>query len=149
MFAGAIILSSVAVAANGMLSPAVAPLPHHPRPLVAAAVYPPFKPYAYEYGVSDSYSGAVFSAKEASTDGNVVSGSYQVHLPDGRVQRVTYTADPVNGYVADVTYEGEAQYPEYVPKDKTAASVTGHLHPDQHYVPAKAFKPHPHYNPHL
>ena len=139
-----IILASALVATAFAAGPPAygAPAPYVPEKL-------PPQPYAYEYGVSDSYSGAVFSAKEASTDGNVVSGSYQVHLPDGRLQTVTYTADPVNGYVADVTYEGEAQYPEYVPKDKTAASVTGHLHPDQHYVPAKAFKPHPHYNPHL
>ena len=37
-----------------------------------------------------------------------------MNLPDGRVQIVTYTADG-NGFVADVKYEGEAQYPEYKP----------------------------------
>ena len=30
-------------------------------------------------------------------------------------QIVTFTADHDNGYVADVTYEGEAQYPEVAP----------------------------------
>ena len=39
---------------------------------------------------------------------------FRVNLPDGRVQIVTYVAD-ANGYVADVKYEGEAQYPEYKP----------------------------------
>ena len=33
----------------------------------------------------------------------VVTGSYTVHLPDGRIQTVKYTADHYNGYVADVS----------------------------------------------
>ena len=45
----------------------------------------------------------------------VVTGSYTVHLPDGRIQTVTYTADHYNGYVADVKYEGTAVYPEAKP----------------------------------
>merc|ERR1712211_114087 len=32
-------------------------------------------------------------------------------LPDGRIQTTTYTADHVNGFVADVTYEGTPVYP--------------------------------------
>ena len=48
-----------------------------------------------------------------------------MNLPDGRVQIVTYTAGP-EGYVADVKYEGEAQYPEYKP------------HPAPAYKPAPA-----------
>ena len=59
------------------------------------------KPYSYKYGVSDDYTGTNFAANEAA-DGKVVTGSYTVHLPDGRVQTVTYTADHYNGYVADV-----------------------------------------------
>ena len=45
----------------------------------------------------------------------VVSGSYTVQLPDGRVQTVTYTADDYTGYVADVKYEGQAVFPEVKP----------------------------------
>merc|ERR1712061_500361 len=56
------------------------------------------KPYAYEYAVQDDYSNANFAASETS-DGKAVTGSYTVHLPDGRVQTVTYTADHYNGYV--------------------------------------------------
>ena len=41
----------------------------------------------------------------------LISGSYRVNLPDGRVQTVTYKADHQGGFVADVKYEGEAIYP--------------------------------------
>ena len=34
-----------------------------------------------------------------------------MNLPDGRIQTVTYTADPVHGYKAVVSYEGEPVYP--------------------------------------
>ena len=45
----------------------------------------------------------------------MVSGTYTVVLPDGRVQTVKYTADDYAGYVADVSYEGQAVYPEVKP----------------------------------
>ena len=60
------------------------------------------QPYQYQYGVQDDYSGANFGASETS-DAKVVTGTYTVHLPDGRIQTVTYTADHYNGYVADVS----------------------------------------------
>ena len=34
-----------------------------------------------------------------------------MNLPDGRIQTVSYTADPVHGYKAVVSYEGEPVYP--------------------------------------
>ena len=67
-------------------------------------------PYDFAYEVQDEYSGNNYGHEEES-DGNVVTGEYFVQLPDGRLQIVTYTADHDNGYQADVTYEGEAEFP--------------------------------------
>ena len=51
-------------------------------------------------------------------DFQAVVGSYTVALPDGRTQIVKYQADPYGygGYVADVKYEGYAQFPKHAPK---------------------------------
>ena len=96
------------------------PAPYHaPAPAYHEPAYPDVPPqYSYTYAVQDDYSYANFAAEEA-RDGYNTQGSYRVNLPDGRVQIVTYTAD-ANGYVADVKYEGEAQYPEYKPAYKPA-----------------------------
>ena len=99
--------------AYGPPPPAYAPAPYHPAPHGKPIDEAP-KPYAFQYGVADDYSGAKFNAQETA-DGKVVTGSYQVALPDGRIQTVTYTADHYNGYVADVSYEGVPVYPEAKP----------------------------------
>ena len=80
--------------------------PPHPGPGYHEPNYAP-RPYAYEYGVKDEYSGVNFGAHEES-DGKAVVGSYTVLLPDGRTQLVKYTADHYAGYVADVSYSGHA-----------------------------------------
>merc|ERR1712158_289549 len=85
-------------------------------------------PYTYNYGVADDYSKAAFGQTESNDGTGVVEGSYQVNLPDGRVQTVTYHANDVDGYVAEVSYAGEAQYPEAVPVAHAvhAAPVVAH-----------------------
>jgi len=73
--------------------------------------YPDIEPkYQYQYAVTDDYTKSNFQAEEE-RDGFSTLGSYRVALPDGRIQIVTYTANEF-GYVAEVTYEGEAVYPE-------------------------------------
>merc|ERR1712112_590056 len=67
--------------------------------------------YSYEYAVKDDYSAADYGAAE-SRDNYLTTGKYVVALPDGRVQTVSYTVDGGNGYVADVQYSGQAQYPD-------------------------------------
>merc|ERR1712071_94534 len=84
-----------------LLFAAVAADQAYPKP-----AYPAAYPKSYDYPYNN------FGHKESS-DGKVVSGSYNVALPDGRIQTVTYTADDYNGYVAKVTYTGEAKYPAY------------------------------------
>lgn len=125
-----------AIVASALVAAAMADHPapsYHPAPAPYHAPAPVHydetpKPYAFQYGVVDDYSGANFNAHE-NADGKAVSGSYQVHLPDGRIQTVTYTVDDYNGYVADVSYEGTAQYPEYKPTYKAAPA----------YKPAPAY----------
>ena len=117
---------------------APAPAPYHapaPAPYHAPKEYAP-APFAFQYGVADDYSKANFNAQETS-DGKVTTGSYQVHLPDGRVQTVTYTADHYNGFVADVKYEGTPVYPEAKPYHPAPA-------PAYHAAPVHHVKAHPH-----
>ncbi|XP_065082945.1 uncharacterized protein LOC135705253 [Ochlerotatus camptorhynchus] len=64
------------------------------------------KHYAFSYTVKDSASGDDFSHSQQQHVDGAVKGSYNVQLPDGRMQIVKYIADN-NGYRADVTYENE------------------------------------------
>ena len=123
MFRLAVVSALVACAAAIPAGPpapyhAPAPAPYHaPAPAYGKApVYEDTRPvYAYEYAVADDYSKANFNQNEK-RDGYATSGSYRVALPDGRTQIVTYNvADAYGGYVADVKYEGVAQYPEVKP----------------------------------
>merc|ERR1719348_799272 len=107
---------------------------YHPAPVVPVAhvahpVAPaPYvkeapQPFAYEYGGADEY-GRHFAKTEAQDENGVVQGEYRVELPDGRVQIVTYHADPEGGFVADVKYEGEAI--PYVPAPKAVHVPVAH-----------------------
>ena len=85
------------------------------------------KPYSFQYGVKDDYAKTNFAHTE-SQDAQVnywdsqlsilayyfqgqVKGTYVIALPDGRIQTTSYTADHLNGYIADVTFQGEPVYP--------------------------------------
>ncbi len=90
--------------------------PDGPAPAYGAApAYADVPPqYAYTWGVNDGPSYNNYGQDEK-RDGYATAGSYFVALPDGRLQRVTYSVNGDGGYVADVTYEGTAQYPEVKP----------------------------------
>ncbi|XP_043224838.1 cuticle protein 7-like [Amphibalanus amphitrite] len=112
-----IVAALLAVAAADKLPAAYrAPVAYRaPAAYEAPAAYkePEYEPapYAFDYSVSDYETGSKFAANENS-DGKQTSGYYTVALPGGRIQTVKYTVDDYAGYNAEVTYEGEAQYPE-------------------------------------
>merc|ERR1719233_2049314 len=70
-------------------------------------------PYGYEYKVHDDKVYLDFGAEEEGDGKDNVHGLYHVQLPDGRLQKVTYTVNSDSGYIADVTYDGEAVHPTY------------------------------------
>merc|ERR1711970_639097 len=90
----ALALVAVSLAAPSQPAYGYAPAPTYEEPAK----------YDFNYAVND------FGHQEA-RDGYDTQGSYYVQLPDGRLQKVTFHVDGNNGYVANVEYEGEAQYP--------------------------------------
>ncbi|XP_047472515.1 pro-resilin-like [Penaeus chinensis] len=70
--------------------------------------------YDFNYAVKDDYSGNDFGHQE-NRNGYDTQGTYYVQLPDGRLQTVTYTVNGDSGYLAEVSYQGEAQYPAQQP----------------------------------
>ena len=58
--------------------------------------------YSYSWAVKDDYSKNDYGQDE-SRQGDKTSGSYFVQLPDGRVQKVSYSVDAYNGKVSIIT----------------------------------------------
>merc|ERR1712025_1137022 len=95
--------------------PVVHAAPAYHAPVVAHAVadgLAEVSPYNYNYAVADDYSNSNFNAAESSDGLGTKTGSYSVALPDGRTQTVNYSTNDYDGYVADVTYDGVAAYPD-------------------------------------
>merc|ERR1712212_78611 len=112
--------------------PAGPPAYGPPAPYVEEKLPP--KPYAYEYGVADDYSKANFKKSETQDANGVVGGSFTIALPDGRIQTTTHTADHTNGFVAEVTYSGEAVYP---PAPAGGYPGEAHAAPAPGYAPGR------------
>merc|ERR1712012_971386 len=126
-----------------------APAYHAPVVHAAPAYHAPVKagyvaddlaevsPYSYTYAVADDYSGAAFNQAENNDGNGVVDGEYSVNLPDGRIQHVKYHANDYDGFVADVTYEGEPHYAAAAPVAHHAvhAPVVAHaVHAPVHHA---------------
>ena len=137
-------------------------LPTKPSPIYQPVKEEP-KPYSYEYGVHNDYSGVHYNAGQVAdgsgtsskfiisvslrTIAGNVEGSYTVALPDGRIQHVTYHADHYNGFVAEVHYEGEAHYdpapaPYHAPKHQIPPKPVPHVP-----TPTLSYHPRPTYQP--
>merc|ERR1719443_2053365 len=116
------------VVAHAVHAPVVHAAPAYHAPVAhagyAADDLSEVSPYSYTYAVADDYSGAAFNQAENNDGAGVVDGEYSVNLPDGRIQHVKYHANDYDGYVADVTYEGEPHY--------AAAPVVAHAAPAYH-----------------
>ncbi|XP_063586800.1 cuticle protein 7-like [Penaeus indicus] len=108
---------------------------HHVAPVHHAAPKPPH--YAYEYAVNDDYAGTHFGHSEA-RDGYNTEGKYFVHLPDGRVQTVTYYADET-GYHPTVSYEGTAHYDAHAAVPHHAPVKTYHAPEPAYHAPEPAY----------
>ena len=98
-------LASCALSApTAPVSPYGPPAPtYNPAPVAYADEVPV---YQYTYAVKDDYSFSNFNAHEE-RDGYNAAGGYQVALPDGRTQIVTYTATKVSNILiimADLVY---------------------------------------------
>merc|ERR1712055_469679 len=95
---------------------AISAAPQYAAPLVAHAAAEVYadevSPYTFNYAVADDYSNSNFQATESDDGTGVRQGGYSVALPDGRIQHVNYHTNDVDGYVAEVTYDGQAAYPE-------------------------------------
>ena len=97
-----------AVAAQAQYQAAPAAQPYREPAAIPAA-------YNFNWLVKDDPSNNNYGQNEE-RNGDKTSGSYYVSLPDGRLQKVTYSVDGQGGYRADVTYEGTASFPTQQPQ---------------------------------
>lgn len=95
--------------------------------------------YQFGFDVKDDEFTNYQQRKEV-RDGNVIKGSYSVVDSDGFIRTVTYTADPKEGFKADVV----RQPTDIVVKIPTPApenSIGGKLsRPQQHFLPQAQYR---------
>ncbi|XP_069956304.1 uncharacterized protein [Cherax quadricarinatus] len=89
--------------------------PSTPTPIYGVPTHEAPAHYNFTWQVKDDASGNDYGHQET-RDGADTQGSYYVLLPDGRLERVTYTVNGDSGYVPQVTYEGHTTpQPYYTP----------------------------------
>merc|ERR1712111_34179 len=83
------------------------------------------QPFHFAYGVNDDYHHTDFSEQRSGDSAGNIEGECKVPRPAGRIQHVTYHADGgYGGTVMEVSYQGEAHYPENL--GPAVASHGGH-----------------------
>jgi Insect cuticle protein len=92
--------------------------------------------YSYTYSVADQLTGDNKSQSET-RNGDVVTGQYSLVEADGTRRVVDYTADPVNGFNANVRKEGAVK----VVAPVIAAPVAKIVAPVAAYAPAAYHAP--------
>ncbi|XP_047472501.1 pro-resilin-like [Penaeus chinensis] len=98
------VLSAFVVGVFGSSLPSYTPAPSYNAHVPTGPAQ-----YDFNYAVNHDYSNNDFGHQE-NRNGYDTQGAYFVLLPDGRVQRVSYSVNGDSGYVAQVSYEGEVQY---------------------------------------
>lgn len=111
-----------AVAIHKTISPAV---------VKSVEDYDPNPQYSFSYDIHDGLTGDAKSQHE-SRDGDVVKGQYSLIEADGTRRIVDYTADPVHGFNAVVTKEGQAHAQQHVVKVAQPTIVAKSLVPAVH-----------------
>merc|ERR1712156_1151931 len=109
-----------------------------PAPAYAPVEYTGPAAYSYEWLVKDDYTKNDYGQKESRAGANT-QGSYHVALPDGRIQTVTYRVDGYGGYVADVSFSGEATYPDEPAYKPAAKAYKPKPAPVYHAHPAPSY----------
>ncbi|XP_068220897.1 cuticle protein 7-like [Palaemon carinicauda] len=107
--------SPIYSSSSAYVTPATSYL-NRPGHLYGASDFQAPAQYSFGYSVQDDQTGNQ-SGHQETRNGGVTQGSYHVRLPDGRLQRVTYSVQDGSGFVADVSYEGTAQYPITQPQN--------------------------------
>ncbi|CAH1391271.1 unnamed protein product [Nezara viridula] len=108
----------VAVAhAPAVFAPTPVAIARPPVAAVAAPTYDTYDPnpsYSFSYAVNDPVTGDNHGHTE-SRNGDVVQGRYFLVEPDGSLRTVEYTADPVNGFNANVHKDTAGAHPVAAP----------------------------------
>ncbi len=88
--------------------------------------------YHFEYGVEDPHTD-VKQSRHESRSGDTVTGEYTVAQSDGKLRLVKYTADPHNGFQAEVFIDGKPLYEDQAKIQQQHTDHHQHIHNTHHH----------------